>query len=126
MKYLNWKTNKLIVLLGLVSLMLHYGILFLMNNLSFWLWAYYAYFMVVAVLVSVMMHYYHATKPERVGLMYIVSILLKMLVFTGVFSPLLFASEALELNERVNIIVPFALFLVLEVLVIMKLLKLAE
>lgn len=126
MKYLNWKTNKLIVLLGLVSLMLHYGILFLMNNLSFWLWAYYAYFMVAAILVSVMMHYYHATKPERVGLMYIVSILLKMLVFTGVFSPLLFASETLELNERVNIIVPFALFLLLEVLVIMKLLKLSE
>lgn len=123
MKYLNWETHKNIVVFGIIALVLHYGVLFFMNAVSFWLWAYYAYFMLAAVAVSVMMSHYNAQKPERVGLMFIMSIFIKMLIFTGVFSPILFAGQPLEMHEKINIIVPFALFLILEVLVIMKLLK---
>ena len=123
-KHINFKSAKNIAIIGLVSLMLHYGVLYFLQLSSNWLWAFYLYFMVAAITVGAFMNHYNTSQPERMGLMFIVSIFLKMLLFTAVFSPLLFSGSPLEMSQKLEVLLPFALFLVLEVLEIMKLLKL--
>jgi hypothetical protein len=79
--------------------------------------------MVAAIAVGAFMNYYNTSKPDRMGLMFIVSIFVKMLLFTAVFSPLLFSGTPMLIQEKLKILIPFALFLVLEVIEIMNLLK---
>jgi hypothetical protein len=122
-KHINFKSAKNIAIIGLVALALHYGLLYFLQMTSIWLWAFYLYFMVAAIAVGAFMNYYNTSKPDRMGLMFIVSIFVKMLLFTAVFSPLLFSGTPLEMSQKLEVLLPFALFLVLEVLEIMKLLK---
>lgn len=122
-KHINFKSAKYIAIIGLVALALHYGVLYFLQMTSIWLWAFYLYFMVAAIAVSAFMNYYNTSKPDRMGLMFIVSIFVKMLLFTAVFSPLLFSGTPMLIQEKLKILIPFALFLVLEVIEIMNLLK---
>jgi hypothetical protein len=122
-KHINFKSAKNIAIIGLVALALHYGVLYFLQMTSTWLWAFYLYFMVAAIAVGAFMNYYNTTKPDRMGLMFIVSIFVKMLLFTAVFSPLLFFGTPMLIQEKLKILIPFALFLVLEVIEIMNLLK---
>lgn len=123
LKYINWKTSKNIVFIGIGALILHFGTSYILKINAAWLWAFYAYFMFAALVVGVMMQHYNATKPEQVGLMFLVSVFIKMMIFTAVFSPLLFSGTPMVMQEKLNVLTPFALFLVLEVVEIMKLLK---
>lgn len=123
-KHITWKSSKSIVLIGLSGFAIHFGALYFLNMNSSWLWAFYLYFMIAALAVGAMMQHYNTVKPERVGLMFVVSIFIKMLLFTLVFSPLLFSGTPMILQEKLKILLPFALFLVFEVIEIMKLLKL--
>jgi len=123
-KHINWKSAKKIALIGLVALTLHYAVFYFLQMTSIWLWAFYLYFMVAAIAVGSFMNYYNTSKPDRMGIMFIVSIFVKMVLFTLVFSPFLFSGTPLEMSEKLEVLMPFALFLVLEVLEIMKLLKL--
>jgi hypothetical protein len=123
-KHINFKSAKNIAVIGLVALVLHYGVLYFLQMTSIWLWAFYLYFMVAAIAVGAFMNYYNTSKPDRMGLMFIVSIFVKMLLFTAIFSPLLFSGTPMTLSQKLEVLLPFALFLMLEVLEIMKLLKL--
>jgi hypothetical protein len=123
-KHINFKSARNIVVMGLLALALHYGVLYFLEITSIWLWSFYLYFMLVAIAVGAFMNHYNTSQPDRMGLMFIVSIFVKMLLFTLVFSPFLFSGTPLEMSEKLEVLMPFALFLVLEVLEIMKLLKL--
>jgi hypothetical protein len=91
LKHINWKSSKNIVLIGLAGFALHFIALYFLKWNGVWLWAFYLYFMVAAIAVGAFMNYYNTSKPDRMGLMFIVSIFVKMLLFTAVFSPLLFS-----------------------------------
>jgi hypothetical protein len=123
LKHINWKSSKNIVLIGLAGFALHFIALYFLKWNGVWLWAFYLYFMVAAIAVGAFMNYYNTSKPDRMGLMFIVSIFVKMLLFTAVFSPLLFSGTPMLIQEKLKILIPFALFLVLEVIEIMNLLK---
>ena len=111
------------VFMGFAAGGVHYAVsLFLNANLDL-IWAYYAFFMLASLLISWTCSRYHRIKPDQVGLVFIGLMFAKMLVFTLVFSPVLFTAEGLNLSDKMKIIAPFAFFLILEVLSVYRVLN---
>jgi len=124
MKHLIERKNLLLfIVVGLALYLLHISAL-IMFGLPIWrIGAYYIYFLFAALAVHATINFYFKKNPERVGLMFLVSIMVKMILFTAVFSMWLFAGKPLELVDRLNILIPFLTFLILEVVSIMNVLN---
>jgi len=102
------------VMIGVSAAAIHYSaVLFTHAEVAF-IWAYYLFFLISSLAISTYCAAYHEKKPDKVGLMFIALMFGKMLLFTLLFSPILIFGETLNFNARLNIIVPFALFLFLE------------
>lgn len=102
-------------LVGAAGLLTHYWVLDYLGELPDWLWAFYLFFLAVSLFIANYCHYQKNKNPERVGLIFIGLIALKMLLFVLAFSPLLLGNYEITQITKINILVPFVLFLALEV-----------
>lgn len=108
---------------GIAGMIFHYAIAFILKLDADWIWAFYLFFMSVSLYISYYCTITYRKNPERVGLIFMVMIVAKMLLFSLAFSPLLFAEIAITMNQKVNMVVPFVVFLLLEVFAVFKLLS---
>lgn len=113
----------------LVSLIGYYSHIFLFPKITIEspiaLSRVYAFFSVFALAVCVQLLVLSKTEKfkDQVGFLYLVSIVLKMILFFVVFYKQIFTGEALTNTEGINLLIPIALTLFLEVFFIRKLLK---
>ena len=110
-------------MIGISAATIHYLVAPMLGANNDFVWAYYLFFFVAAGFISSYCERYFKKKPDKVGLMFIALMFGKMLLFTLLFSPVLFFGETLGFNERLKILVPFALFLFLEVWAVYRLLN---
>lgn len=102
------------IMIGVSGAAMHYlAVLFTHAEANF-IWAYYLFFLFSSLAISNYCAAYYNKKPDKVGLMFIALMFGKMLLFTLIFSPILIFGETLNFFARLNIIVPFTLFLFLE------------
>lgn len=85
----------------------------------------YTFFSVFAFVVCVQLFILSKTEKfkDQLGFLYLVSIVLKMILFFVVFYKQIFTGEAFTNIEGINLLIPIALTLFLEVFFIRKLLK---
>lgn len=102
------------VIIGFSVAAMHYLIVLFTHTQTAFIWAYYLFFLIASLFISTYCALHHSKKPDHVGLLFISLMFAKMLLFTAIFSPILFFGEKLNFNARLNILIPFALFLSLE------------
>ena len=102
------------ILFCIIGAITHYVAVHFTHAETDFIWAYYLFFLFSSVFISMYCANYYNKKPDKVGLMFIALMFGKMLIFTLLFSPILFFGNKLNFNARLNILVPFALFLFLE------------
>jgi hypothetical protein len=102
------------VVFGISGVIIHYSVVNFMQTEADYIWAYYMFFLASSVFIASYCANYYTKKPDKVGLMFIALMFGKMLLFTLIFIPILFFGEKLNFDARLNIIVPFTLFLFIE------------
>ena len=108
---------------GISGAAIHYLVTQMLGTKNDFVWAYYLFFFVSAAFISSYCERYYKIKPDKVGLMFVALMFVKMLLFTLFFSAILFFGETLGYNERLNILVPFALFLFVEAWAVYRILN---
>lgn len=102
-------------LVGGAGLTIHYWLLSYFGQMPDRLWAFYLFFLTFSLFTTNYSRYQKNKNPERVGLVIIGLIVFKILLFMVIFSPLLLGDFETTQMTKINILVPFALFLALEV-----------
>lgn len=111
---------------GASALMVHYAAGSLLRFSTDWLWAFYSFFVTFSIFSSLYCSVTYRKNPERIGLVFMSLIVVKLLLFAGAFSPFLIGYFDLTDSIKINLMIPFVLFLSLEVLAIINLLKSAN
>ncbi|ELR69897.1 hypothetical protein C900_04600 [Fulvivirga imtechensis AK7] len=84
------------------------------QTLAFSLVAMYLFHFISYVIICLSVEYLNAKLPSQVGYAYLASVFIKIGVFVLVFKSTIVGAEDLTLVERLYIIIPMFLFLVLE------------
>lgn len=92
-------------------------------NLSFSLLSVYVFYVIAALLVYAIVEFIAEKMPNQAGYAYLASIFLKIGFFVLIFKSSVFSNDALSKIERISLIVPLFLFLILEAVFISKLLN---
>ncbi len=108
---------------GLVVGALHFAIVFFLRLNTSWIWAYYLFFFVFSGYLIYICNNAFKKNSDRVGLTFMMMIVVKMLLFALAFSPLLFTDYQITVLDKVNMLIPFLTFLILEVIAVFKLLN---
>lgn len=86
------------------------------------MYAFHAFFSLQLCIVFAFLSKNEKLRPQ-LGFIYLGSFVLKMIVFCAVFYNLLFAEEKLSNTQRISLIIPMIVFLILEVYFIIKILN---
>ena len=92
----------------------HYLLNPLEQKLTFSLEGMYLFHFISYVIICLSVEYLNTKLPSQVGYAYLASVFIKIGVFVLVFKSTIFNAEILSMAERLSIIVPMFLFLVLE------------
>lgn len=84
------------------------------NEISYELWGVYLFLIISYVLIVLGVEFLSRKMPNQVGFFYLASVFVKIGFFILTFSNVLFAEVELTLPERIHLIVPFMLFLIVE------------
>jgi hypothetical protein len=113
-------------ILGAFALAVHYVAGSLFHFSTDWLWAFYSFFVTFSIFSSLYCSVTFRKNPERIGLVFMSLIVVKILLFAVAFSPFLIGYFDLNNSIKINLMIPFILFLSLEVRAIVNLIKSAN
>ena len=108
---------------GFLAFLLHFWILGAYDLCDIGLWKFYGYFALYFVFLVLFSKRISDKNPDRVGLNFIVLILAKLGLFSLVFYKLMSELSKLSFNAKFQVLAPFLIFLIFEVLVVSKLLQ---
>ncbi|CAL2102385.1 conserved membrane protein of unknown function [Tenacibaculum sp. 190130A14a] len=91
--------------------------------LSFSLLKVYSFHVISALIVYTIIELVADKLPNQAGYAYLASIFLKIGFFVLIFQASVFANEALNKPERVSLVIPLFLFLIIEAIAVSKLLN---
>lgn len=118
--------NKNIIIqlvIGLIAIILHHAVVIIMNLPIDWIWAFYLFFISVSLYITYYCSREYKKNPDRLGLVFMSLVVAKMLLFGVAFSPMLFWDFEITTALKINMLIPFILFLSLEVYTVINLLN---
>ena len=110
-----------VVLLFIVSYSIHSYII--SKVLSFQLWNIYLFHAVACLIVYISVELVASKLPNQAGYAYLMFMFFKIGAFVLIFQASVFAKESLTQAERIGLVLPLFLFLVLEAIGVSKLLN---
>ncbi|OSY88866.1 hypothetical protein WH52_04170 [Tenacibaculum holothuriorum] len=120
------------IILFIVSILVLFAVsyfshdMFLMKNetyLSFSLLSVYGFHVIAAIIVYTIVELVASYLPNQAGYAYLASIFLKIGFFVLIFQASVFANEQLTKPERISLVIPLFLFLIIEAIAVSKLLN---
>ena len=113
-----------IVILFAVSYFPHNYTLHLKETqLSFSLLSVYLFHVIAALIVYSIVEFIAEKLPNQAGYVYLASIFLKIGFFVLIFQASVFANEQLSKPDRISLVIPLFLFLIVEAIAVSKLLN---
>ena len=113
-----------IVLLFAVSYFPHnYTLQLKETHLSFSLLYVYLFHVIAAIIVYSIVEFVAEKLPNQAGYAYLASIFLKIGFFVLLFQASVFANEQLSKPDRISLVIPLFLFLIVEAIAVSKLLN---
>lgn len=105
----------LVLLTGVVLYFVQQYILSAMGqSVGFSVAGMYVFHFVAYIIICLSVEFLYSKLPSQVGYAYLASVFIKIGVFVLVFKSAIFAAESLSMPERLSIVVPMFVFLVLE------------
>ncbi|TDQ28560.1 DUF6168 family protein [Tenacibaculum caenipelagi] len=92
-------------------------------HLSFSLISIYLFHVVAAIIVYSIVEFVAEKLPNQAGYAYLASIFLKIGLFVLIFQASVFVNEQLSKPERISLVIPLFLFLIVEAIAVSKLLN---
>lgn len=92
-------------------------------NLTYSLFNIYVYFAVFSIVIYSAVEWLINIVPNQVGYAYMASVFLKIGVFVLLFKNSFFSDENLEMPQKLAVVIPFFLFLIIEGLGVTRLLN---
>lgn len=118
--------NKNIIIqlvIGLLAMILHYSVMIVMSLSTDWIWTFYLFFISVSLYITYFCSREYKNNPDRLGLVFMSLVVAKMLLFGVAFSPMLFWDFEITTALKINMLIPFIIFLSLEVYTVITLLN---
>jgi hypothetical protein len=115
--------KSLILKAGLIGILAyaahHISTIFLEQELGI-LPFYYIFFTLFSIALLWYLQFKLKGKEDKIGFVFMASIIVKMALFFAIFSWFIYGKEALTMFQKIQFLTPFFVFLIFEVLVLLK------
>lgn len=116
----------LTTLVGVSTYFLHNLIEFDQPGEIKFLYSVYTYFYIFSLITYLIMEVIYSFLPNSTGLIFLASVFVKLGFFTLMYKSIIFSEKALIMADKLAIIIPFIVFLLLEVVGLIRLLNSAD
>lgn len=116
------KTIITAIIVGLLAYTSHYVLCVFLHHPVGLMAFYYVFFALFALILLWYMKEKMTGKQEKAGYVFMGSVFLKMALFFGAFGWFIYGNDPLSMFEKLQFLTPFFVFLIFEVIVLLKLL----